>query len=244
MRSIIFIFVSILFAHVARAQLDSLVTASPKIKQTKKLYQFRAYSLNVSLSPYTSIAPASSSIMGLFDIEFDDRVLALDLLDNGAMEEHIGIGFLPYQGTEVHVGGDIEILPQAHRVNLFGGIQYTVGLPQSSSPDDNSSIYLGWHHYFEPYIGIDYWPGKLDQIESPRFRQLFYARLQVGYSFLLSRLVVDSTGNFDPQLYQTVRRNTGNTLAVKICVGIDIPSLGGKLRRYKQHLSEQYHLAY
>ncbi|HTR28580.1 MAG TPA: hypothetical protein VMH27_04890 [Puia sp.] len=265
MKLITNILVSAALAISARAQNNIPTTvkdmikeerAYQKIDRTRDLYQFRAYSLSIGLSGYSGLgAGYSPNIMGQFDIEFDDRLLALDFLKNGAIEEHFGIGFLPYQGSKLYLGSDIELLPQAHRVNMFTGFQYSIGLPQSSSPNDISSVYLGWHHYFEPYIGIDYWPGKLDlwtihtgedraTYYNPHFKQLFYARLQIGYSFLLNRLVVDSSGSFDPHLYQVVRKNTGNNLAVKITVGIDIPSSGSKLRRLDKYLYRQYHFSY
>lgn len=251
MKKIINFFICNLVALVACCQQDSLTLTnmskvSQQIDRAANIYANRKYSFSISLSPYANIAHSQDvNVMGLFDITFSDRFRWLNRSNSAAGEATFGIGFLPYQGTQIHLGYDVELLPEKYRVMIYLGAQYSLGLPQATTLDNKSYINVYWHDYMMPFIGITYWPGKQDitsktatkirQYRHPGFRQLFYARLQIGYSFLLGPVTVDTTGAFDSHIYTVVRANTSNTLNVKLSVGINIPSPG-----YRQKYFESF----
>jgi hypothetical protein len=112
--------------------------------------------------------------------------------------------------------------------------------------EDNSSIKVGFHNYLAPFIGVMWWPGKSDKTDDdpnkvfryhpPGFNQLIYFKLQLGYSFLLNNMHVDSIGTFDSHLYQAIRNNTANTLNAKICVGVNIPTAEKRRAEFLNHI--------
>lgn len=227
----------------AKQQTDSI----DKENRRANVYANRKYSLSVGLNPYTNVSHGGgNNIFGAIDLTFSDRLVWLDVGKNASLETNFGIGFQPYQGTRLNLGCDYELLSKKYRVNLYAGGQYSLGLDQVTSMEDNSSIKVGFHHYGMPFVGLIWWPGKNDETDDdvnkvyryhhPGFGQLIYFKLQVGYSFLLNKVSVDTTGAFDPHLYQLIRNNTANTLNVKICVGINIPTGEARRSQFLQHI--------
>jgi hypothetical protein len=180
-----------------------------------------------------------------FDITFEDR---LSFLDNILSPAHykilLGIGFEPYQGTKLHVGADYELLPTTLKSNIYVGAQYLIGLAQSTVMENNSTIDVGFHNYLMPFIGFQYWPWKINESAAgakkkneylnPGFSQLFFLKLQAGYSFLVSNLQVTTKGAFDNNLLEQIKHSTGNTFVLKLALGINIPSQGKSKRKYDQ----------
>ena len=223
-----------LYGHAQpKAILAKPLQDSIKKDRIANIYANRKYSFSLSESLYGSLSHYHP--FGVFDITFSDRLTWLDsLLKNASLEVNAGIGFEPFQGTKVHLGADYELLSDKIKFNLYMGCQYTLGLAQGTTMTDNSIVNLGFHNYLVPFVGFVYWPGKKDVLDTdsvstelyrnPKFWQLFYFKIQVGYSFLISNLQVDTANGFDKNLYQIIKRNTANTLLVKIGVGINIPS--------------------
>jgi hypothetical protein len=229
----------------AKKRSDSL----DKDERRSNIYANRKYSFGVSVSPYANVTRASTiNTFGDFDITFSDRLTWLDVGKNGSLETNLGIGFEPFQGTKLNLGSDYELLSKKYKVNLYLGLQYSLGLAQSTTLAGNSIVALGYHNYLMPFVGMLWSPWKEDKTSpdtaktflyrNPTFWQLFYVKLQVGYSFLLNKLQVDTTGAIGDQLYEMIRNNTSNTLNIKICVGINIPTKGEKRKKYHEKLRE------
>jgi hypothetical protein len=206
-------------------------------------YAYRKYAISLSWNPYTSLATGQkNTFYKSVDITFSDRLEWLNVGRNASLEASAGIGFEPYQGTKLNFAVDYELLSKRIKVNLYTGLQYSLGLAQLTALNDVSSVKLGFHNYVMPFIGLVWWPGKTDILDSsetkknkfrsPTFSQLIYFKVQVGYSFLLSTLQVDTIGIVSNQLYQTIRSNTANTLSISLTVGINIPTDGKERKAY------------
>jgi hypothetical protein len=229
----------------AKKRSDSL----DKDERRANIYANRKYSFSISVSPYANIANASTiNTFGVFDITFSDRLTWLDVGKNGSLETNLGIGFEPFQGTKLNIGSDYELLSKKYKVNLYLGLQYSLGLAQSTTLAGNPIVTLGYHNYLMPFVGMLWYPWKEDKTNpdtaktflyrNPAFRQLFYVKLQVGYSILLNKLQVDTTGAIGDKLYEMIRNNTSNTLNIKICVGINIPTKGERRKKYHKKLRD------
>jgi hypothetical protein len=220
---------------------DSTLKAHQKKleKQTNEdrrinMYSNRKYSFGISLNPYAGLSNGNTTFYKSFNVTFSDRMEKLDLGKNGSLETNLGIGFEPYQGTKLNLGFDYELLSKKYKANLYIGVQYSLGLSQSTSLDGKSFINVGFNNYLMPFIGVMWWPGKEDitnpdkekrnLYREPRFWQLFFVKLQAGYSYVLNKPQVDTIGIFDKQLYGIIRNNTSNTLNFKIGIGINIPT--------------------
>lgn len=201
----------------------------------KGAYAGEKYSFSVSESLYGSLAHYHP--FGVFEINFCDRIEIKGISRNASLSANGGIAFEPFQGTRLHIGGNYELLSKRLKFNMDLGAQYTLGLAQATTMVDGSNIYVGYHNYLTPYIGLIYWPSKTDPVEharhfsrsvfvsNPKFWRLFYFKLQFSYAFLISSLHIDSSGGFDPKTYAYIVRNTENTFAFKFIVGINIPSI-------------------
>jgi len=226
-----------------------------KTERILHTYATRKFGFTLSVSPYCNITHASGfNPFGVLDINFTDRFKFLDFMKNGRLEEYLGIGFEPYQGTRLNVGSSYDLFSRKYKVNAYLGGQYSFGLAQANTFDNLAFCNVGFHHYLLPFVGITYAPGKkdisraknmteADQYQFPTsFWRLLYFKFQVGYSFLVSKLQVDTTGKFLPGIYDIIRNNTGNTLNVKFCVGISIPGYGKRKRQYYNYLQANYML--
>lgn len=215
---------------------------------SERLYNFyanRKYTFGFGESLYGNLGAYHP--FGVFEISFSDRLTWLDLFKNASLETTAGIGFEPYQGTRVYVGGDYELLSKRLNFNLYMGLHYALGLAQATTMADNSNVYVGYHHYLIPFVGCMFWPHKkdiLDEVQgsadadlnrNPGFWQLFYFKLQVGCNFLVSPLQVDTSNSFNPQLYGFIKKNALTTLFFKFGIGINIPTEGRKRREYDRY---------
>ena len=200
----------------------------------KGAYAGEKYSFSISESLYGSFAHYHP--FGVFEINFCDRLDLPGISRNASLSANGGVAFQPFQGTRLHVGANYELLSKRLKFNMDIGTQYMLGLAQATTMVDGSNIYVGYHNYLVPYVGLIYWPTKGDPVEharkatksifvsNPKFWRLFYFKLQFSYAFLISSLHIDSSGGFDPKTYGYIVRNTENTFAFKFIVGINIPS--------------------
>jgi hypothetical protein len=257
---IVLFFISVIFISAPAEAQGHLSMMNPALEayfqkvvdsvRRANYYAYRKYSLSLSWNPYTSVSTGQKVVFyKSIDITFSDRLLWLNVGKNASMEASWGIGFVPYQGTKLNFSIDYELLSKRIQVNLFTGLKYSLGLAQLTALDDFSSVKLGFHNYLTPFIGLVWWPGKTDildtsrvkraQFKSPTFSQLIYFKVQVGYSFLISALQVDTTGAVSNQLYQTIRNNTANTICIALTIGINIPTDGKERREYYQFLRKK-----
>jgi hypothetical protein len=209
------------------------------------LFTLGKYSFSVAINPYTNITDGGGNyLFGATEVTFSDRVKWLNLTKNASVEVNMGMVFEPYQGTKLNLGLDYLVLPKNHRTNLYAGFQFSQGLKQLTNIDSITSIKVGYHSYITPFIGFIWWPWKANNLYTaqglvndyyvhPQITQLFYIKLQIGYSFLVnSHVSVDTSGNFtDTHLYQVIRNNTGNTFTFRICIGINIPTYDKEARK-------------
>jgi|GEM_PF-2060166 len=248
----LFLAVLLLFSVASvYCQRAPLARSMPATLETKKLldservenfYANRKYTFGISETLYGNLNKYHP--FGVFDITFSDRLTWMDMFNNASLETTIGIGFQPYQGTRLHIGGDYELLSKRLNFNLYVGAQYALGLAQATTMGDNSNIYVGYHNYLTPFVGFMFWPHKKDILDEngenneentdPRFWELFYFKFQVSYNFLISSVQIDTSGHFDPNLYGIIKRNVLNTVGVKIGLGINIPTLGRKRAEYNR----------
>ncbi|MES1159572.1 MAG: hypothetical protein ABUM51_02350 [Bacteroidota bacterium] len=227
--------------------LDSVKTEN----NNQNLYTFRKYSFSLAVSPYTNITHGGGNyLFGATEVMFSNRIKWLNFARNASVEANMGISFEPYQGMKLNLGLDYLVLPKSHRTNLYAGFQFSQGLKQLTTIDNSTSITVGYHSYILPFIGFIWWPWKENNLYTaqnrvndaylhPQIAQLFYIKLQVGYSFLLnSHVSVDTTGNFtDTHLYQVIRNNSANTFTFRICIGLNIPTYDKEVRnKYRKTL--------
>ena len=254
MKPILAILTFLSFHLVVHAQDFSLYEKKAQDSMKRKervlnVYANRKYNFTVSESFYGRFPKYQP--FGRFDISFEDRLSILDKILNPARYQVlIGIGFEPYQGTKLHVGAEYELLPTRYKTTVYVGGQYLIGLAQSTVMDNNiSTIDVGFHNYMMPFMGIQYWPGKVNDERSalyqdPGFLQLFFFKLQVGYSFLISNMQVSTKGPFDNNLLEQIKRNTASTVVFKIGLGINIPSRGKDNNKYEQMRSTLKQMKY
>jgi hypothetical protein len=207
---------------------------------------YRKYSFSLAVAPYTNVTHGGGNyLFGATEVTFCDR---FKWLHNPGAEVSMGVAFEPYQGTKLNLGLDYLLLPKSHRTNLYGGVQFSQGLSQSTNTQGNAYVNLGFHSYMTPFLGFIWWPWKPnyvykaaltsaqnnsnDRFLNPHIQELFYFKLQVGYSVLLnSRVNVDTTGGFtDAHLYQVIRNNTASTLVFRLSIGINIPTFDDRER--------------
>ncbi|HEV2478600.1 MAG TPA: hypothetical protein VGS79_03005 [Puia sp.] len=247
----------LVFRAFAQQPTGKTITDSIKDKQISdsannvSLYKYRKYSFSLAIAPYTSVTRGGgNSLFGATEVSFSDRFKWLNSTKNASLEVNMGFSFVPYQGTKLNLGFDwLMIRNKSHRTNLYGGLQFAEGLKQSTNTQDTTYVTLGYHSYLTPFVGFIWWPWKAkyqsDKYErdfkalapeqahanenfyNPHIPQLFYIKLQIGYSILLNdRVTVDTTGGFsDVNLYRTIRNNTASCLVFRFCIGINIPSL-------------------
>jgi hypothetical protein len=212
----------------------SAQNAADLVNEDLALYSLRKYSFSLAVSPYINVTHGGGNyLFGATEVTFSDRFKWLSSAKNAIGEANMGVAFEPFQGTKLNLGLDYLLLHKNHRANLYGGMQFSQGLTQATNTEGNAYIKVGLHSYIMPFAGLVWWPwkanekGKGSSIWNPHIAQLFYIKLQVGYSVLLNnRVKVDTTGGFtDAHLYQVIRNNTASTLAFRICIGIDIPTI-------------------
>ncbi|HMH35132.1 MAG TPA: hypothetical protein VK543_18980 [Puia sp.] len=209
---------------------------------------FRKYGVGVSGGTYFSVLGSGRNPFGVFDIVFTDRISPFGIAKNASLKATFSFGFEPFQGSIFNLGPEYDLLSKKNRLNLFLGLHYSFGLPQSAVVKDNSSVFLGFNHYLVPCLGLVWWPWKVDLSDSshigdywhPRLKQLFFIKLIVGYSFLLNRPQIEPSAGFDKNLNKIITGNTENTLNIKLCVGINIPSYGFYKDNYLQKSQLRY----
>ena len=199
------------------------------------VYANRKYSYGFSENFYGFAR--NTTIFHAIDGIFSDRFKPLDLGNWASFEATGGASFQPYQGFRLHAGFDYEWLT-ASRVHLYVGIQYAQGLKQKTIASDSKSwVTVGSHSYIVPFIGGMWWPGKRDvekidredsaeraKLENPTFWQLVFFKGQVGYSTLLSRLVVHPSAIFNSTITTNIRRNLSSGLYLSFGIGVNLPS--------------------